>query len=103
MILKMSKQYAVIPLNFDVLTFSDKSLEKYWDVIEKFSTDYFKFNLISGYDLFVCMEKLKMFYSDRDSYFLVPMGENYFTILLKENAKQFIDKPDCEFSITRRE
>lgn len=97
----MSKQFAVIPLNFDVLTFSDKSLEKYRGNINMVSTERLEFN--NDFFISETLNKLQTYLRDRDSYFIVPIGENDFLIMLKENTKRFIDLLDCEFSITRRD
>lgn len=97
----MSKQFAIIPLNFDVLTFSDKSLEKYKERIEMVSAERMECN--NPFNTYGNLEIIKTFLMDCNSYFIVPVGENSFNFMLKENAKQFVDFLDCEFSITRRE
>lgn len=97
----MSKQFAIIPLNFDVLTFSDKSLEKYRQKIGMVSVaqmDFSETNYVVRN-----LRIIEQYLLDYNSYFLVPMGENQFVFLLKSNLYQFVDTPDCEFSITRRE
>lgn len=97
----MSKQFAIIPLNFDVLTFSDKSLEKYRQNIGMLSVaqmDFSETNYVVRN-----LRIIEQYLLDYNSYFLVPMGENQFVFLLKSNLYQFVDTPDCEFSITRRE
>jgi len=97
----MSKQFAIIPLNFDVITFSDKSLEKYRQKIGSISAEQMDFS-----ETKYVVRNLRIVESyllDYNSYFLVPVGENQFVFLLKSNLYQFVDLADCEFSITRRE
>jgi hypothetical protein len=97
----MSKQFAVIPLNFDVITFSDSSLEKYRQKILDYSAQQVDFSE-KNY-VIPNLRIVETYLLDYNSYFLVPVGENQFVFLLKSNLYKFVDLADCEFSITRRE